>query len=96
MDTLLKFEYPKLLWLLSVVILLAWFLRWSWHKRRALIHVFVKSRLLAALTVGVSHQRQLVKMGLLVLAVSLLIIALARPQYGFDWQEARQIGRAHV
>ena len=92
METFLKFEHPRILWLLSIVILLAWFLQWSWRRRRSLIHVFVKSRLLAALTVGVSHQRQLVKMGLLVLAVSLLILALARPQYGFDWQEARQKG----
>ncbi len=93
MDTFLRFEHPKILWFLPAALaLLVWFLRWAWRKRRELIHVFVKSRLLAALTVGVSHQRQLAKMSLIVLAVAFLIIALARPQYGFHWEETRQKG----
>ncbi|MCS1407131.1 MAG: hypothetical protein M2R45_00288 [Verrucomicrobia subdivision 3 bacterium] len=93
MDTFLRFEHPQILWLVPVVIcLLAWFFRWSRRKHQKLINVFVKSRLLAALTVGVSHQRQLVRMGLLTIAVGLLLVALSRPQYGFHWEEVRQKG----
>jgi len=93
MDTFLRFEHPGILWLIPVVFaLLSWFLRWSWKKRQKLINIFVKSRLLASLTVGVSQQRLLVRMVLLVAASLLMLVALARPQYGFHWEEARQRG----
>ena len=93
MDSFLRFQHPEILWLIPVVLfLLAWFLRWAWRKRQKLINIFVKSRLLASLTVGVSAQRQLVRIGLLLVGVTFLFIALARPQYGFHWEEARQKG----
>lgn len=93
MDTFLRFQHPLLLWLIPVVLaLLVWFLRWSWRKRQELINIFVKSRLLASLTVGVSRQRQIVRQILLCLAAAMLLVALARPQYGFHWEEARQKG----
>lgn len=89
----MRFEHPDLLWLLLAAGpgLIAFFW-WSWQKRRRLISQFVRSRLLAHLTVGVSTARQKLRLGMLVTAVMLLVIVLARPQWGFDWQEARQRG----
>ena len=82
-----------MLWLLLVTApLLAWFLWWAWRRRQALIRQFVQSRLLAQLTVGISPLRQKVRLGLVVLAVVCVLLALARPQWGFDWEEAVQRG----
>ena len=89
----MRFEHPHLLWLLLVAVPGATaFLWWAWRTKRRLIAQFVQSRLLANLTVGVSTTRQKVRMGLLVAAVALLLVVLARPQWGFDWEEAKQRG----
>lgn len=89
----MRFEYPHLLWLwLLVVPAMVLFFWWAWQTRQRLISQFVQSRLLANLTVGVSAQRQKMRMGLLVLAGALLVLVLARPQWGFTWEEAKQRG----
>src|SRR5438034_1632487 len=89
----MRFEHPHLLWLLipAIPALLAFFW-WTWRTRRRLISQFVQSRLLANLTVGVSTTRQKVRMALLVGSVALLIVVLARPQWGYDWEEGKQRG----
>ena len=93
MDAYLRFEHPELLWLIPVTVgSLLLFFRWAWKLRNKLTRVFVKSRLLASLTVGVSRRRQFTKMGLYLAAMCLLVLAMARPQYGFRWQEVRQKG----
>lgn len=87
------FASPQMLWLLAATLpLLTWFLWWAWRKKQQLIAQFVQSRLLAQLTVGVSPLRQKVRLALFVLAVGCLIAALARPQWGYDWEEAKQRG----
>src|SRR6266516_785 len=89
----MRFAHPQLLWLLAVTVsLLAWFLWWAWRKRQTLIAQFVQSRLLAQLTVGVSPLRQKIRLALVVFAVACALLALARPQWGFDWEEAKQRG----
>jgi Ca-activated chloride channel family protein len=87
-----KFALPQLLWLLLLVPLLAVFLVWAWRTKERLIAQFVQSRLLAQLTVGVSKTRQKVRLALLVSAVALAVLALARPQWGFSWEEVSQKG----
>ncbi len=88
----MTFALPQILWLLVLVPALASFLVWAWRKREVLIAQFVQSRLLAELTVGVSKPRQKVRLALLVISVVLLILAMARPQWGFKWEEAKQRG----
>ena len=44
------------------------------------------------LTVGVSKTRQQVRLALLVAAVAFAVLALARPQWGFAWEEVSQKG----
>ena len=89
----MRFEHPRLLWLLFFAIPAAIaFFWWTWQTKRRLISQFVQSRLLANLTVGVSTARQKLRMALLVTSVALLIAVLARPQWGFDWEEAKQRG----
>jgi len=89
----MRFEHQNFLWLVLIATLaLIAFFWWAWRKKQRLIAQFVRSRLLAHLTVGISGGRQKARMALLVGAVTLGMLALARPQWGFDWEEARQRG----
>ncbi len=89
----MRFADPQILWLvLALVPLLIAFLWWAWRKRQRLITQFIQSRLLAGLMAGVSLTRRKIRFALIVLAVTLALIALARPQWGFDWEEVKQRG----
>ena len=75
-----RFEDPKYLYLLAVVVLLAvvfYLLRWQ-QKRR--LKKFGDPELVKMLTPDVSRWRPLVKFWLLELILALLIVMLARPQ----------------
>jgi len=89
----MKFASPHILWLLlAMPTALLVFFWWAWRRRQRLLAQFIQARLLSALTVGISPARQKIRLGCLVLAVVLLIVALARPQYGFDLQKVKQRG----
>ncbi len=89
----MTFAKPEMLWLLAVTMpLLTWFLVWAWRKKQRLIGQFVQSRLLAQLTVGVSRGRQQARLVVIALASGLILLALARPQLGYGWEEVRRRG----
>jgi Ca-activated chloride channel family protein len=84
---------PQMLWLLVLLVLpLIVFFWWAWRERQRLITQFISARLLAHLKVGVSATRQKARMAMIVAAVVFLVLALARPQWGFTQEEARQRG----
>lgn len=87
------FAHPHFLWFLLVLppALLA-FLWWAARRRRQLLATFIQARLLPELTAGISPAREQLRAWLLVAALACLIVALARPQWGFTWEEARQKG----
>ena len=89
----MNFAQPHVLWLLLLVpptMLL--FLWWATRRRQRLLEGFVQARLLPELTTGMSPAREGLRTWLLVFAATALIVALARPQWGFTWEEARQKG----
>jgi Ca-activated chloride channel family protein len=89
----MTFANPHMLWLLLVIPpALLGFFWWSWRKRQGLLTQFIQARLLPSLTVGISAARQKIRLACLVLAVVCLILALARPQWGFDWEEVKLRG----
>jgi Ca-activated chloride channel family protein len=89
----MRFEHPNLLWLLLVIPpALAAFFWWSERVKKKLLTQFVESRLLAQLTTGLSPLRRKWKYILLIAAVASLVIAIARPQRGFDLEEVQQNG----
>ncbi len=89
----MNFANPQILWLLLVVPpLLAGFLWWSWRVRQRLLAAFIDARLLAQLTSGLSPVRLKIRFALLVFVVIALLLALARPQWGFDWDKIEQRG----
>src|SRR5258706_12612162 len=89
----MSFGNPQMLWLLLVFppAMIAFFW-WAWRQRQALMTQFIQARLLSGLTVGISTSRQKMRLAGVALSVVCLIVALARPQWGFHWQEAKQRG----
>jgi Ca-activated chloride channel homolog len=89
----MSFEQPIFLWLLVVVVPAAgWFFWWAARRRTRLAEQFITARLLDQLTVGMSQRRQRARTALLLAALALLFVALARPQWGFNWETAKQSG----
>jgi Ca-activated chloride channel family protein len=90
---IMRFGAPEMLYLLLVFppALFAFFW-WSDRTRQRMLTQFVQSRLLAGLLSGVSPARQKVKLACLISAVVFLILALARPQWGFDWEPTKVRG----
>jgi Ca-activated chloride channel family protein len=89
----MSFASPQILWLLLVFppALLAFFW-WSWRVRQKLMAQFIQSRLLPGLIAGVSTTRQKIRAGLLIGAVVFIVLALARPQWGYYQEEVAQRG----
>ena len=89
----MRFESQSLLWFAFAATLgLIAFSWWAWRTKQRLLKAFVGSKLLVNLTAGISAPLQKARMALVVAAVAFLLLALARPQWGFDWEEARQRG----
>jgi len=89
----MRFANPQVLWLLLVLPpLLLGFLVWAWKVRQKLLTSFVQARLLPGLLAGVSPARVKIRAALLCLALVFLIVALARPQWGFRWEEVKMRG----
>jgi Ca-activated chloride channel homolog len=89
----MHFANPQMLWLLLLLgPLLAAFLVWAWHRKQTLIAQFVPQRLLPQLTDGISPVRQKIRLALVGLAALCTLLALARPQWGYEWHEVRQRG----
>jgi len=89
----MRFEHPEVLWLLAVLptalVALFW---WAQRRREALLEGFIGTRLRSQLTVGISPARRRLRRVLLVAAVACLIVAMARPQRGFDLERVEQRG----
>ncbi|MFV0436645.1 MAG: VWA domain-containing protein [Desulfopila sp.] len=92
METL-TFAQPY--WLL-VALVAAAITMWIFHlmqvRRQKTLEKFAAAKLLKHLTRHVSRTRRRVKNGVLLLAIVLLFVALARPQYGSTWVEVKRKG----
>ncbi|HMP83687.1 MAG TPA: VWA domain-containing protein [Verrucomicrobiota bacterium] len=89
----MNFAHGYLLWLLVVIPpAMAAFFWWALRRKQALMTQFIQARLLPGLTVGLSPTRQKVRFALIIAAVALLIVALARPRWGFHYEEVHQRG----
>ena len=89
----MHFEYSQILWLsILIVALLGFFFWWSWQKRSKLLNQFVHAKLVKQLTLGLSTNRRLTKICLIMSAVTLLLVSVARPKLGFEWQEMETQG----
>src|SRR5690242_901565 len=89
----MQFANPTMLALLLVLpparVAFVW---WSTRKRQELMAQFIQARLLPGLVSGISTARQKFRLACLILGVAALIVALARPQWGFSWTEVKVRG----
>lgn len=62
------------------------------RRRRRLIHRFAEKSLLERIAPSASQGKKILKMILVSIAVFFAIFSLARPQWGFEWQEIKRSG----
>lgn len=89
---MIQFANPWALWFLLGVPLLIAFTWWVGRARRRALHQFGNPELIDKLTQTVSKRGRAVKSLLLIAAMSLLLLALARPQVGTKLEEIKRSG----
>jgi len=90
---MISFARPSWLFALPAFVLLGVVLfRHADRKRRLALQSFASAHLLEELTANVSTPRRRVKRALFSAGVLLVLVALARPQWGFRWEEAKRKG----
>lgn len=75
----------------SMLILIVFFI-WVMRRRRKLLERFVDRNLLNDMTGSASTARKTVKIIMMITAFFLMMVALARPQWGFEWEEIKRSG----
>ena len=88
----MKWGNVQLLVWLPLAIPLAWALFALLRRRRAALAQLVDPALLGVLAPAWNPARAKSRLVLRVLALALLVVALARPQWGFRWEEVRRKG----
>ncbi len=87
-----RFEEPLYLYLLFLIPLLVAFYIYSNYRKRKAIRLFGDPALMQQLMPAVSKYRPDVKFGLLVLAIGLFSVLLARPQFGSKLETVKRKG----
>src|SRR6516225_5741459 len=88
----MTFGAPEWLWgLLLIPLLIALFVR-SEHRGLKRLQQFVSARLLPQLAGTVNRPRRVIRFGLLLLGLSLEIISLAQPRWGYTFEDVKRKG----
>src|SRR6478736_3376341 len=88
----LRFWGPRWPWgTLLIPILIALFVRAEHHGLRRL-QEFVSARLLPQLAGTVNRPRRIAKFGLQLLGLSLVVVSLAQPRWGYTFQDVKRKG----
>jgi len=75
-----------------VIFALALFYFWAAKLRKAALERFAQKELLDELLSRLDYKKRFLKLSLMVLAISLMLFALMRPQWGFHWEEVKRRG----
>ena len=90
----MEFAEPQWMQLAAALTpLMAVFLFWAWRRRQSALSLFIRSRLLDELTVGVSRRRQQLKSVLWVSGLASVLLSLGRPLWGYGEALAQATGR---
>lgn len=65
---------------------------WVMRRRESLMERFAEKNMLGGITPSLSIARKILKIALVGTAFLLCIFSLARPQWGFEWQEVKRTG----
>ncbi len=88
-------DFAQPLWLIAGLIIcvaLAFLIRNLQERRKATLAKFAAPKLLDSLTRNISSPKRRTKNILIILALFMCFVALARPQYGFKWVEVKRKG----
>jgi len=77
------------IWLMGAIVL---FFLWSYKKRKRDMELFAHKDLLNDLAGSLDRKRQKLKSYLILVSLLLIIIAIMRPQWGFEWKEVSRSG----
>jgi len=77
------------IWIVGALIV---FFIWAMGNKKEALAKFVQAKLLPELTAKVSFKLQVLKFIIIVGAIIFSILALMRPQWGFQWQEVKRKG----
>src|SRR5438128_5523712 len=88
----MSFDAPNWLWALAILPLLA--LLYAHAERRSAVRLreFVSPRLLAQLAGNVDRVRRAIRFALVLLALALAITALAKPRWGYTYEDVKRRG----
>lgn len=75
-----------------IILALGVFYYWSAKRRQADLEKFAQKELLGELLSSVDYRKRALKVSLIVLAVIFCLLALMRPQWGFQWEEVKRKG----
>lgn len=88
----MHFAQPFMFQLLWGLILVSIVLLWMTGLREAILRRFAEEKLLAEIVPELDRKRILWKNILLVIVFLFAVLALARPQWGYEWQEVKRRG----
>lgn len=86
----MKWGAPEYLIWLWATVPAAWFVFFMLRRRERRLTALISAKLLPQLSQGFSMKARRKKASFWLLAALLLLLALARPQWGFHWEEFRQ------
>ncbi|MGD9873379.1 MAG: VWA domain-containing protein [Kiritimatiellia bacterium] len=86
----MKWASPEFLIWLWALIPAAWFISFMLRRRERLLQTLISAQLLPQLSPGLSAKTRRNKAVFWLLAILLIMLALARPQWGFHWEEVKQ------
>jgi len=89
---MMEWRTAHLLWLLGCLPAAILFFVWALRQRRRALERFAEARLLAALAPDLDERRQRWRAALILAALTLLILVLAGPKWGFHWEEVHRQG----
>src|SRR6266516_1227917 len=90
--TAMTFGTPQWFWGLALVaVLIAMFIR-AEHRGLRRLQEFVSARLLPQLAGTVNHPRRVLRYGLQLLGLSLALISLAQPRWGYTFEDVKRKG----
>lgn len=89
----MHYANPKYITILvAAALVLSLFSLWAARRRKRLMNRFVEKALSGSIAPTASVKRKIIKSALLIMAVLLMLFALARPQWGFEWKEVKMKG----
>jgi len=83
-------DYMTIILVPSILVFL--FYMWSSRRRRLMLEKFADKSLIGSIAPSMSTARRAIKAFLVIAGTVLMLVALARPQWGFVWQEVKRTG----